>query len=69
MSNYRVIFKRVVSADGRAIATARSEVSTSGDAASAIDQSVTVHVSSTGSSSSARSCASNCSDIFPFPHC
>jgi riboflavin biosynthesis pyrimidine reductase len=45
MSNYRVIFKRVVSADGRAIAEARSQVVTSNKSDSTVTQSVTVQVS------------------------
>lgn len=61
MSNYRVIFKRVVSADGRAIAEARSEVFTSGDANSTVAQSVTIHVSSSSNSSSASSHVNNAS--------
>ncbi|UIE38730.1 hypothetical protein [Leptodesmis sichuanensis] len=50
MSKYRVIFKRVVSADGRAIAEARSEVFTAGDASSTVAQSMTIHISSSSNS-------------------
>ena len=59
MSNYRVVFKRVVSADGRTIAEAKSEVITSGDPYSTIEQSVTVHISTKVSSSRASSRASS----------
>lgn len=61
MSNYRVIFKRVVSADGRRIAEAQSEVITSGDFGRTVEQSVTVHVSASGSSSTSSSSISHSS--------
>lgn len=61
MSNYRVIFKRVVSADGRAIAEAQSEVITLGDFGRTVKQSVTVHVFASGSSSTSSSSISHSS--------
>ncbi len=64
MSNHRVIYKRVVSSDGRTIAEAYSEVITSEDCGSTVAQSVTVSVSATAvysSASSSASCSSNSS--------
>lgn len=61
MSNYKVIFKRVISEDGRSIAEVKSEVITSGDFGSTLEQSVTVHVSASGSSSTSSSFISHSS--------
>jgi hypothetical protein len=55
MGNYRVIFKRVISKDGQAIAEARSQVITSEEADNTITQSVTVTVSADGSCNHASS--------------
>lgn len=59
MSSYRVLFKRVISADGRAIAEAHSEVFAIDNSESSVVQSVTVHGSSSGISSSASSRSSS----------
>ena len=59
MSHYRVFVKRVISADGRTIAAARSEVFTTDTCSSSVMQSVTVHVSSSGMSRHVSSCSSS----------
>lgn len=65
MSSYRVIFKRVVSEDGRAIAEASSQVITSGNSGGTIAQSVTVHVSTSNSNSASSSSSSDASSSPP----
>lgn len=51
MSHKRVIFKRVVSVDGGAIAEASSQAITSNDSGHTVIQSVTVHASASSGSS------------------
>jgi hypothetical protein len=58
MSNYRVLFKRVIARNGQAIAEAQSQVITSNVSDSTVTQSVTVHVSASSSSSLASSSSS-----------
>ena len=53
MRRSKVLFQRVVSADGRAIAEVRSEVTVSGNAEATAHQSVTIEVSSSCETSSA----------------
>lgn len=57
MISKKILFKRVVSHDGKSVAQAYSEVITSDDTQSTISQTVTVNVSS-GSSSSSSSATS-----------
>jgi len=59
MSQKKVVFKRVVSQDGRAIAQAYSEVVTNEESAGVTYQSVSVRVSADGTSSSASSYSSS----------
>ncbi len=58
MSQKKVIFKRVISPDGKIIAEAYSEVNVSDGSQGVIQQSVTVNVSS-GSSCSSSSASSS----------
>ena len=60
MSQNKVIFKRVISPDGKSIAEAYSEVNVSDESTRIIHQSVTVNVSS-GSRSSSSSASSSAS--------
>ncbi|CAD5944076.1 hypothetical protein [Planktothrix agardhii] len=61
MSNYKVVFKRIVSPDGKVIAEAKSVVSTSEDQENKISQSVSVNISSVNGSSQAKSSSSSSS--------
>jgi hypothetical protein len=60
MSQNKVIFKRIISPDGKSIAEAYSEVNVSDKSRRIIHQNVTVNVSS-GSSSSSSSASSSAS--------
>ncbi len=60
MSQKKVIFKRVISPDGKSIAEAYNEVNISDESQGVMHQSVTVNVSS-GSSSSSSSASSSVS--------
>lgn len=60
MSQQKVVFKRIVSPDGKTIAEAYSEVNVSDENTGRIHQSVTVN-SSLGSSSSSSSASSSAS--------
>lgn len=55
MSNYKVVFKRIVSPDGQVIAEAKSVVSTSDDQENKISQSVFVNSLSVNGYSQAKS--------------
>ncbi|VXD15035.1 hypothetical protein [Planktothrix paucivesiculata] len=62
MSNYKVVFKRIVSPDGKVIAEAKSVVSTSDDQENKISQSIFVNISSVhGYRSEAKSSSSSSS--------
>ncbi len=65
MSQRKVLFQRIVSPDGRSVATARSEVITSDPNSTVSHQSVTVTVSTSGTVHSASSCASSASTSSP----
>lgn len=51
MSSYQVAIKRIVSSDGKVIAESKSIATVSGNGESEINQSVSVNISSGGSSS------------------
>lgn len=59
MSQKKVVFKRIVSPDGKSVAEAYSEVNVSDESKSTIHQSVTVKISSSSSSSSSSSVSSS----------
>lgn len=62
MAHYRkVVTKRIVSADGKIIAEAKSVVEASGDGQNVTNQSVSVNISSSNSSSSSSSSSASSS--------
>lgn len=63
MVQKKVIFKRIMSADGKSFAEARSVAFSSEDSEHKITQAVTVNVSSGKSYSSSFSCSSSSSSV------
>ncbi|PSB23736.1 hypothetical protein [Stenomitos frigidus] len=61
MNQHKVLFQRIVSADGRSIAEARSEVITSDNAQAVSQQSIVVTLSAAGTVRSVSSCSSSAS--------